>query len=32
MKKWIAALSVGAAGIGAVLLGTSLHRRNRISV
>ena len=32
MKTWIAAMSVGMAGIGAVLLGIFLYRRNRESV
>lgn len=32
MKKWIAAMSMGVASIGAVLLGILLYRRNCISV
>ena len=32
MKTWIAAMSVGMVGIGAVLLGIFLYRRNRESV
>lgn len=32
MKNWIAAVSVGVASIGAVLLGIFLYRRNRDSV
>lgn len=29
MKKWIAAMSLGAASIGAVILSIILYRRNR---
>ena len=32
MKTWIAAMSMGVASIGAVLLGIFLYRRDRASV